>query len=159
MIKFNLIKCIKGDIYAISKKTNETIYQDKDVWINQRTGEVIEADQVIKKVPRNGFEITYLSYFFDLFDQLGGQKYKVFKYIIENKNSDNQLIITTRELAEKTKTSLPTVSATLKLLKESNLIQQRTGAIMLNPKLAHRGKDTKEKYLLTKFDMFEEDTK
>ena len=46
------------------KKTNETIYQDKDVWINQRTGEVIEADQVIKKVPRNGFEITYLSYFF-----------------------------------------------------------------------------------------------
>ena len=31
------------------KKTNETIYQDKDVWINQRTGEVIEADQVIKK--------------------------------------------------------------------------------------------------------------
>ena len=141
------------------KKTNETIYQDKDVWINQRTGKVIEADQVIKKVPRNGFEITYLSYFFDLFDQLGGQKYKVFKYIIENKNSDNQLIITTRELAEKTKTSLPTVSATLKLLKESNLIQQRTGAIMLNPKLAHRGKDTKEKYLLTKFDMFEEDTK
>ena len=70
------------------------------------------------------------------------------------------MIITTRELAEKTKTSLPTVSATLKLLlKESNLIQQRTGAIMLNPKLAHRGKDTKEKYLLTKFDMFEEDTK
>ncbi|MCG4715493.1 replication/maintenance protein RepL [Faecalibacillus intestinalis] len=51
------------------------------------------------------------------------------------------------------------MSATLKLLKESNLIQQRTGAIMLNPKLAHRGKDTKEKYLLTKFDMFEEDTK
>ncbi|MCG4734222.1 replication/maintenance protein RepL, partial [Casaltella massiliensis] len=149
----------RGIFMPYQKKTNETIYQDKDVWINQRTGEVIEADQVIKKVPRNGFEITYLSYFFDLFDQLGGQKYKVFKYIIENKNSDNQLIITTRELAEKTKTSLPTVSATLKLLKESNLIQQRTGAIMLNPKLAHRGKDTKEKYLLTKFDMFEEDTK
>lgn len=141
----------------LQKKSNQTIYQDKDIWINQRTGEIIEADQVIKKVPRNGFEITYLSYFFDLFDKLGGQKYKIFKYIIKNKSPENTLIITTRELAEKTKTSLPTVSATLKLLKESNLIQQRTGAIMINPKIAHRGSDKKEAFLLTKFEAFEDE--
>lgn len=89
-----------------------------------------------------------------MFDQLGGQKYKVFKYIIENKNNENQLIIKTRELAEKTKTSLPTVSATLKLLKDAKLIEQRTGAIMLNPQLAHRGSDKKEAYLLQKFSTF-----
>lgn len=65
------------------------------------------------------------------------------------------MIITTRELAEKTNTSLPTVFATLKLLKESNLIQQRTGAIMINPKIAHRGNDKKEAFLLTKFETFE----
>ena len=141
----------------LQKKVNETIYQDRDIWINQRTGEVIEADQVIKKVPRNGFEITYLSYFFELFEQLGGQKYKVFKYIMNNKNADNQLIITTRELAKKTNTSLPTVSATLKLLKDAKLIQQRTGSIMLHPRIAHRGSDRKEAYLLQKFVAFEED--
>lgn len=141
----------------LQKKVNETIYQDRDIWVNQRTGEVIEADQVIKKVPRNGFEITYLSYFFELFEQLGGQKYKVFKYIMNNKNADNQLIITTRELAKKTNTSLPTVSATLKLLKDAKLIQQRTGAIMLHPRIAHRGSDRKEAYLLQKFVAFEED--
>lgn len=139
---------------GLQQKENSTIYQDRDVWVNQRTGEVIEADQVIKKVPRNGFEITYLTYFMELFDQLGGRKYKVFKYIIENKNSENQLIITTRELAVKTKTSLPTVSATLKLLKNANLIEQRTGAIMLNPKLAHRGNDKKEAFLLARFEEF-----
>lgn len=142
---------------GLQQKENSTIYQDRDVWVNQRTGEVIEADQVIKKVPRNGFEITYLTYFMELFDQLGGRKYKVFKYIIENKNSENQLIITTRELAVKTKTSLPTVSATLKLLKESKLIEQRTGAIMLNPKLAHRGNDKKEAFLLTRFEEFNDE--
>lgn len=59
----------------LQKQSNQTIYQDKDIWINKRTGEVIEVDQIIKKVHRNGFEITYLSYFFDLFDKLGGQKY------------------------------------------------------------------------------------
>lgn len=139
------------------KKTNNTMYEGRDVWVNERTGEKIEADQIIKKVPRNGFEITYLAYFCDLFDQLGGQKYKVFKYIIENKNSENQLIVTTRELAKKTGTSLPTVSATLKLLKEAKLIQQRTGAIMLHPRLSHRGKDSKERYLLNKFVTFDEE--
>lgn len=140
----------------MQKKASTTIYQGKDVWVNQRTGETIEADQVIKKVPRNGFEITYLAYFFDLFDKLGGQKYKVFKYILNNKSSDNTLIITCRELAEKTNTSTNTVNATLKLLKEAGLITQRTGAIMLHPQLAHRGSDRKEAYLLQKFVEFGE---
>ena len=135
---------------------NSTLYRGTDRWINEKTGEIITTEQVIKKVDRKDFEITYLAYFMDLFDQLGGQKYKVFKYIIENKNSENQLIITTRELAEKTKTSLPTVSATLKLLRESGLIAQRTGAIMLCPKIAHKGDGVREKYLLMKFSEFDE---
>ena len=141
----------------MQKKTNETIYEGRDVWVNQRTGEAIEADQVVKKVRRTGFELTYLAYFFDLFDQLGGQKYKVFKYIISHKDSNNSLIITTRELAKKTETSLPTVSATLKLLKNAGLIQQRTGAIMLHPKLAHRGSEDKELFLLQKFQAFDDE--
>ena len=36
--------------------------------------DVIETDDIVKKVPRVGFEITYLSYFFNLFDQLAGKK-------------------------------------------------------------------------------------
>lgn len=143
----------------LQKKESTTIYQDRDIWVNQRTGEIIEADQVIKKVPRNGFEITYLAYFIELFDQLGGKKYKVFKYIIENKNVENQLIITNRELAKKTNTSKQTVTDTLKLLKNANLIEQRTGAIMLNPKLAHRGNDKKEAFLLARFEEFNDEKK
>lgn len=136
------------------QKKFETKYEERDIWVNQKTGEVAEFDKITKKVPRQGFEITYLSYFFDLFDQLGGKKYKVFKYIIENKSSENTLIITTEELAKKCKVGRNTVNETLKLLTKANLITRRTGAIMLNPKLSHRGKDTKEKYLLTKFETF-----
>lgn len=131
---------------------SSTIYEDKDIWVNQRTGEVIEADQVVKRVSRNGFEITYLAYFINLFEKLGGQKYKVFKYIIENKNSDNQVIITTVELAKKTNVSRQTVSDTLKILTEAKLITRKVGVIMLNPKLAHKGTKDKEAYLLTKFE-------
>ena len=142
---------------ALQNKSNSTIYQGTDVWVNQRTGETIEADQVIRKVPRNGFEITYLAYFMDLFDKLGGKKYVVFKYILSNKSTENTLIITNRELAEKTGTSLQTVSDTLKLLRESGLLTQRTGAIMLHPQLAHRGSERKEAYLLQKFVSFGEE--
>lgn len=153
---------------AFQKKSNDTIYKGREAYVKidakalKETGEIkiisepIEAEQIVKKVPRNGFEITYLAYFCDLFDKLGGKKYVVFKYIIENKNTENQLIITNRELAQKCNVGINTVTDTLKLLKEANLISVRTGAIMLLPKLAHRGGDKKEAYLMQKFESFEE---
>lgn len=146
-------------------KENQTLYQGREMYapvrINEETGEIqiigdtIECDQVLKKVERQGFEITYLSYFFDLFDKLGGQKYKVLKYIIEHKNAENQLIITNRELAKKCEVGINTVTETLKLLREANLIRTRHGSIMLVPKLAHRGSSKKELYLMQKFESFD----
>ena len=94
-------------------RETKTIYQGKEMWVQvdpqalQETGEIrtvgepVVADASITKCDRNGFEITYLAYLFDVFDQLGGQKYKVFKYIVEHKSADNTLIITNRKLAEK----------------------------------------------------------
>ena len=162
-----LNKCVKNMPYQ--KKSNDTIYQGREAYVKidnkalHETGEIkivgepIEAEQIVKKVPRKGFEITYLAYFCELFDKLGGKKYTVFKYIIEHKSADNTLIITNRELAQKTNTSLQTVSDTLKLLREAGLIVCRTGSIMLLPKLAHRGSDKKEAYLMQKFESFETD--
>lgn len=156
----------------LHKKETKTLYQGKEGYVQidlqalNETGEVkiigdpFVADSSITKVDRNGFEITYLAYLFDVFDQLGGQKYKVFKYIVEHKSSDNTLIITNRELAKKCDVALSTVQEALKLLKEKGLIATRTGAIMLLPKIAHRGKSAREQYLMHKFQEFsnEEET-
>lgn len=148
-------------------RETKTIYQGKEMWVQvdpqalQETGEIrtvgepVVADASITKCDRNGFEITYLAYLFDVFDQLGGQKYKVFKYIVENKSSDNTLIITNRELAEKCNVSTKTITETLKLLKEKQLIATRTGAIMILPKIAHRGKAGREQFLMHKFEEFD----
>ena len=153
----------------LHKKETKTIYQGKEGYVQidlqtlNETGEVkiigdpFVADASLTKVDRNGFEITYLAYLFDVFDQLGGQKYKVFKYIVENKSSDNTLIITNRELADRCGVALSTVQEALKLLKEKKLIATRTGAIMLLPKIAHRGKAGREKYLMHKFQEFDND--
>ena len=151
----------------LQKKSSNTLYQGREAYVKidakllHATGEIkitsdpIEAEQIVKKVPRAGFEITYLAYFCDLFDKLGGKKYAVFKYIIEHKSAENTLIITNRELAEKAGTSLQTVSDTLKLLRDANLISTRSGSIMLLPRLAHRGSDRKEEYLMQKFEAFD----
>lgn len=151
-------------------KETKTIYRGKEGYVQidlqalHETGEVkvisepIVADASITKCDRNGFEITYLAYLFDVFDQLGGQKYKVFKYIVENKSADNTLIITNRELAKKCGVTVDTVSRTLKLLKEKGLIATRVGAIMVLPKIAHRGKAGREQFLMHKFEEFGNDT-
>lgn len=152
----------------LQHKSPETIYRGQEAYVRidaqafqehgevKITGEPIIADKVVKKVNRTGFEITYLSYLVDLFDKLGGKKYTVFKYILAHKSAENTLIITTRELAEKTSTSTKTVVETLKLLEDSGLISRRTGAIMLLPKLAHRGSDRREAYLMQKFVEFDD---
>ena len=105
----------------LQHKSPETIYRGQEAYVRidaqafqehgevKITGEPIIADEVVKKVNRNGFEITYLTYLVDLFDKLGGKKYTVFKYILAHKSAENTLIITTRELAEKTSTSTKTV--------------------------------------------------
>ena len=77
----------------LQNKENDTIYKGRAMYakvsVNSETGEIdiigepIAVDETATKVKRNGFEITYLAYLFDVFDQLGGQKYKVFKYIVE----------------------------------------------------------------------------
>ena len=114
----------------LQHKSPETIYRGQEAYVRidaqafqehgevKITGEPIIADEVVKKVNRNGFEITYLTYLVDLFDKLGGKKYTVFKY--------------------------------------SGLISRRTGAIMLLPKLAHRGSDRREAYLMQKFVEFDD---
>lgn len=137
-------------------------YLGKSKWIKidengELTGEIKEVDEFETKVNRSGFMITYMSAIINLIDKLGTKKMQVMKYIFENMSkAENTLIITTDELAKKSKVSKPVVIETLKILEDSNLIKRRTGAIILHPRLMHKGDEYKEKYLLTRFKSFEE---
>lgn len=148
------------------KMSNETTYTGQKAYVEidtelfKKNGEVkitsipIIADEAVTKVERSGFEITYLVYFSGLFEILGGSKYKVFEYILKNKEYNNTLIITNRELAIRTGTAVRTVVETLKLLRDRGLIKTRVGSIMLLPKLSLRGSHRTEVYLMHKFEAF-----
>ena len=146
------------------KKENNALYVGQDIWINERTGEKITFNQIIKKTSGNEFMITYLSTMINLIDRLGNKKMQVVKYILENMDkSTNTLIITTRELSNKTKVSKPVVLDTLKILEDAKIIARRTGSIMIHQhfKLINiltaaeniiLGNEKKEKYLLVRFE-------
>lgn len=138
-----------------NKIDSKIIHKGIERWQNLDTGEIIEATEVIKKVERNGFMITYLSAIINLIDNLGNKKMQVVKYILNNmEKSNNTLIITTQELSEKSKVSKPIVIETLKTLEDAGIIKRRTGAIMIHSDLIHRGSANKEKALLTRFEEF-----
>lgn len=138
-------------------KENNVLYTGVSTWQNVDTGEVIQTNDVVKKVGRNGFMITYLETIINLIDVLGNKKMAVVKYILNNMDkSTNTLIITTTELATKAEVSRQVVSDTLKILTDAKIITRRTGAIMIHPTLIHRGSEQKEKMLLTRFEEFED---
>ena len=146
----------KKDIsYTSSKIEKITAISEEEVFINKKTGEEIKAQTIVKRLDRNGFEITYLAYLFELFDILGNKKMKVFSYILKHKNADNQLMITTHELAEKAGVALSTAHETIKILQEKGLIRCRTGSLMVIPKIAHRGSKNREENLMIKFREFQ----
>lgn len=131
--------------------------KDKEYFqrINPDTGEIVGdiiiADVAVKEVPRVGFAITYLSTIVQLIDNIGNKKMQVVKYVLQKMDTNNILIETIREISKNSGTSVQTVQETLRLLESAGIIARKTGAVMLSPKLIHKGNAKRERYLMTKF--------
>ena len=142
------------------KERYGTVYKGSQRLIDEESGEVIEVDKLYRKQTSGNFHKAYIIQLISMMDMIGGQKFKVVNYILDNIHwSNNTLMGTTREIAKATNTSLQTVTITLKTLEEGNIIKRRTGALMLNPELLMRGDDQKQKYLLLEFGQFEQEAK
>ena len=140
------------------KERYGTVYKGSQRLIDEQSGEVIEVDKLYRKQTSGNFHKAYIIQLISMMDMIGGQKFKVVNYILDNIHwSNNTLMGTTREIAKATNTSLQTVTITLKTLEEGNIIKRRTGALMLNPELLMRGDDQKQKYLLLEFGSFEQE--
>jgi predicted transcriptional regulator len=137
------------------KERKNTIYKGRRRLIDESTGEVIEADELLRTESSQNFVKAYMSHIVMMLNLVGGKKIKVVNYILDNIHwSNNTLIATNREIAKKTGISYKTVADTLRILEESQIIKRKTGAIMLNPNLLLKGDESKKKYMLVKFEEF-----
>lgn len=111
-----------------------------ETYIKQDTGELAEM-QVVQIEERDAnFHKLWLGHILQSIDLIGNQKTKLAFWILDNLNSENQLIMTQRKIAEKSGISYQTVSLTLKALIESNfLIKINSGAYRVNPDVLFKG--------------------
>ena len=138
---------------------SKTKYMGSKELVDPKTGEVIQCDLIQQDVNgRRNFYIAYMYNVLKLFNVLGGQKFKVVEFIINNMNSDNQVLMTIKEFSDKSGISLSTVKRTIKLLEENNLVVRKTGVIMLNPKLFNNKKNYQEQYMLVKYNQIKNES-
>src|SRR5699024_12645860 len=105
---------IKNKIKRI--RTKKIIEDRKDEKETIQVTNIEERDANLHKI--------WLGNMLESLDMIGNQKIRVAMFIMENINKENELIMTYRVIAEKTNTSLQTVSETMKALQESNLLSK-----------------------------------
>lgn len=132
-------------------KMSEKYISDTQTFVNKETGKEVSGLIKVVECERDNFDIVYIMNFCDLFDVIGGKKYQILKYLLKNRNSENQIIITNRELAEAADVSIYTVTQTLNVLKKCGVITTKTGVIRINPKVIFHGGAKKENWIFTKF--------
>lgn len=64
---------------------------------------------------------------------IGGVRGRVIAFLIENRNINNELRMTTREISEKTRVSARTIGRIIDDLEDAELMVQGTRSIMINP--------------------------
>lgn len=131
------------------KKTKFTGIRE---FIDTTNGEVVSmSTHNIETSGRKNFYICYMYNLMKLIDAFGGKKYELLKFIISNMDNDNKLFMTIAEIHSATKISIQTITDTIKILQDNDLIVHKAGYIMLNPMLFNRASPEKERYMLIKY--------
>ena len=98
------------------------------------------------------FHKLWLSHILQTIDLIGNQKTKLAFWILDNLNTENQLIMTQRKISEKSGISLDTVRLPIKALMESNfLIKISSGAYRVNPEVLFKGGKNNRMNVLLKY--------
>src|SRR5699024_4282104 len=103
-------------------------------FIDASTGEK-ETMQVTNIEERDAnFHKIWLGHMLESLDMIGKQKIRGAMFIMENINKKNESIMRNRVIAEKTNTSLQSVSEKMKALQESNILSKiRNGYYRVKP--------------------------
>lgn len=121
-------------------------------YIQTSTGEIkdFQVSEIIDK--DFNFNKIWMKNFISTLEIVGNQKSKLCFWIIDNLNRDNQLIVTYRQLADKTGISLETVRVTMKMLLDADFLRkQATGVYIVNPDIVFRGSRTARLNVLNEY--------
>ena len=145
----------------VQQKRNSTTRKTKvvgtETFVNQATGELQDM-QVISIEDRDfNFTKVWMMNIINSIELIGNQKTRLAFWIIENLNRENQLVMTQRQIAEKTGISVKTVSITMKALQEANFLRKiNGGAYCVNPDVLFKGTRNNRMNVLLQYSKLDE---
>lgn len=141
-----------GSEYVESTKT--LIGTKRKELIDKETGEIIEVDQITKKVyGQKNFWKLYLGDFLPVLGIVENKQVDILIYILENTQPSNNMFIGTyKTIRENTKASETTIAKVMKKLQEQKLLKKiQNGLWQVSPNIMMKGNENKKQLLLSYF--------
>ena len=124
----------------------------KEEVIDKETGELIARFKFEVEERDANFHKIWLYHIACVLDLIGNQKIRILSYILENTNSDNIFVGTQQIIVEETESSKQTVTDTIKMLVDANIMQKKhSGAYFINPNVIFRGRNNKRMDILYQY--------
>ncbi len=141
----------------MSQTTKKVKVIGREQRINPYTGETEDFEVVSVEDRDFNFHKVWLESIITSMELLGNQKTKLAFWIIGNLNKENQLVMTQRQIADKSGISLKTVSVTMKALLDSNFLRKiNSGAYCVNPDVLFKGTRTGRMNVLIQYNSLEQ---
>lgn len=143
---------------SYQQSTQTLIGQKKRELQDLETGEIIQVDQITKRVyGTKQFWKVYLMDFLTVLGIIDSKQLDVFIYIAQNTNpTDNMFVGTYKEISKVVHVSEGTIAKIMKKLQENKFIRMRQrGVWYVNPNILMKGNDTRRQILLSYFESVE----
>src|SRR5690606_22325702 len=105
------------------QNTNDAKLLGSDVWVNQRTGEIMEAQTLEKTLHSSdvdvGFHKLWIGHILSTIDEVGNAKVKVLFWLLQNMDRQNMVKATVRQIAEKSGVGEATVKRLMAALRKA----------------------------------------
>ena len=136
------------------EKTKTLIGTKRKELIDKETGEIIEVDQITKKVyGQKDFWKLYLSDFLPVLGIVENKQVDILIYILKNTQPSNNMFIGTyKTIRENTKASETTIAKVMKKLQEQKFLKKiQNGLWQVSPNIMMKGNENKKQLLLSYF--------
>lgn len=136
------------------ERTKTLIGTKRKELIDKETGEVIEVNQITKKVyGQKNFWKLYLSDFLPVLGIVESKQVDILIYILENTHpSTNMFIGTYKTIRKNTKASETTIAKVIKKLQEQKFLKKiQNGLWQVSPNIMMKGNENKRQLLLSYF--------
>jgi len=126
-----------------------------DVWINQRTGEIIETQTLKKEISGDvdvGFHKLWIGHILETIEEVGNAKVKVLFWLMSNMDRTNTVRATVRQIAERSGAGEATVKRLMASLRKADVVRlEYGGRWVLNPSVSFKGSHSKRMNVLIRY--------